>query len=160
MCDPGGGQVRGLRFDGFAAPCCCLLLPAPQNPQEPADLLLVAPCCSLRHPEGTQVPSGLPKGIHRHRWMAQTGGCCSKKLFKKDGSATLHSASHHSAPLHSVHGYAQVHSSIYIYIYIYIYIFIFIFIFIYHGVVNLTFEPAVRRCSSEPDVFGREHRPF
>ena len=36
-------------------------------------------------------------------------------------AATPHPASQHSAPLHSVHGYAQVHISTYIRIYIYIY---------------------------------------
>ena len=79
---------------------------------------------------GTEVAEIIrsPRSFLQHCLPALPGVLClpalpslkggSKKLFKKDGSATLHSASHHSAPLHSVHGYAQVHSSIYIYIHI------------------------------------------
>ena len=42
---------------------------------------------------------------------------CSEKLFGKSCSVSLHPAAHHSAPLHSEHGYAWVHCSIYIYTY-------------------------------------------
>ena len=64
---------------------------------------------------------GIQEGLQR---------CVQRICSKKLGSATLHFASLHSAPLYSVHGYARVHTSIYIYIYQYIYIYIHIYIYI------------------------------
>ena len=44
-----------------------------------------------------------------------------KEAVQRSGSATLSPVTLHSAALYTVHGYARVHTSIYIYIYIYIY---------------------------------------
>ena len=44
---------------------------------------------------------------------------CSRSLFEVSVSVSLHLEPLHPAPLHSEHGYARVHTSIYRYIYIY-----------------------------------------
>ena len=46
---------------------------------------------------------------------------CFEKLSKIIASEQLNSVSLYGVPLYSVHGYARVHTSIYIYIYIYKY---------------------------------------
>ena len=67
-------------------------------------------------------PKSYPKGVHveqMRRLYAQN--CyssltsCSKSISKIPGSETLYSVFLLSAALSSVHGYARVHSSIYIY---------------------------------------------
>ena len=63
----------------------------------------------LRSSEGMKARSRARNGIRSH-----VRGSCSKSLC----SLTLHSVAHRSAPPCSVHGYARVHTSIYIYIYI------------------------------------------
>ena len=62
----------------------------------------------LRSSEGMKARSRAQNGIRSH-----VRGSCSKSLC----SLTLHSVAHRSALPCSVHGYARVHTSIYIYIY-------------------------------------------
>ena len=64
----------------------------------------------LRSSEGMKARSRAQNGIRSH-----IRGSCSRSLC----SLTLHSVAHRSALPCSVHGYARVHTSIYIYIYIY-----------------------------------------
>ena len=65
----------------------------------------------LRSSEGMKARSRAQNGIRSH-----VRGSCSKSLC----SLTLHSVAHRSALPCSVHGYARVHTSIYIYIYMYV----------------------------------------